>query len=267
MKPIYVKYISENKIEKAPVAKDGVVGFCYNKNLCQQEGFDKLLIKEPKNNDIPYYIVEGDCVIQKWKEKDILLVAESNPFLSNKTDEEIKATDVDMLENMFNHKKYTRGYKVYSRWFNDSNFVNGTTVPSVERLYSLVFNNEGVVTGEQVMMRWYKKSGDVAFSKTIIENLSAKDVAKKLKEIREIRILYLQNPESEYINETMRQYIDMLFNHYKQEVLEYILNDSNTFENAILNESNPQILGILGAVLPDGKTVKESILYQIQGGY
>ena len=43
----------------------------------------------------------------------------------------------------------------------------------------------------------------------------------------------------------------------------YIENDSKEFENAIKAETNAQILAILGAKLPDGETVKDSILKQI----
>lgn len=43
----------------------------------------------------------------------------------------------------------------------------------------------------------------------------------------------------------------------------YIENGSKEFENAINKETNEQILQILNAPLPDGKTVQESILNQI----
>ncbi len=112
-------------------------------------------------------------------------------------------------------------------------------------------------------MNWYNEDESIAFSKTTVNPFSAKDAAKKLKDIRETQILYLQNPEAEYVNPTVKEYIDILFNHYKSEVSDYILSGNNTFLNAINNETNEQILQILNAVLADGKTVKESILYQI----
>lgn len=197
---------------------------------------------------------------------DGLKIVSSNPFLQGKTAEEIKAVDVTMLAGLHNFKRYSRGYKIYSRWFVEENFVDTETVPAVERIYSLIWNN-GILKGELCIMNWYNNDNSLAFSKETSEYYSAKDAAKILKDIRETRILYLQNPEPEFISPEVKQYIDLLFEHYKSTVSDYILNGGKSFEDAIVNESDATILQILGAVLADGKTVKESILYQIQGGY
>ena len=185
------------------------------------------------------------------------------PELGGRSPEEIKLIDIKYIEKLHNFKRYSRGYKIYSKYFNEPNFTDGETTPAVERLYSLVFDATGNLTGEKTVMNWYNVDGTVAFSKENTENYSAKDAAKILKDIRETRILYLQNPESEFVNPTVKSYINLLFEHYKSEVSDYILNGSKAFEEAVNGETNAQINQILAAVLADGKTVKESILYQI----
>lgn len=203
-----------------------------------------------------------------------LKILKTNPFLEGKTADEIRTVDVTMLLGLTNFKRFSRGYKVYSRYYDepqtgtpipigntwqDDGFTN---CPAVERLYSLVWENN-ILVAEKVDMNWYNTDASLAFSKTTVNPLSAKDAAKKLKDIRETQILYLQNPESQYVNPTVKQYIDILFNHYKSEVSDYILSGNDAFLNAINGETNEQILQILSATLADGKTVKESILYQI----
>ncbi len=74
MKPIFVKFVSETEIEIAPKDKDGVVGFCYNKKLCEKAGYDKMLVEEPKNDDDAYYVSEGEFVIKKWRPKSLEVV-------------------------------------------------------------------------------------------------------------------------------------------------------------------------------------------------
>ncbi len=273
-KPIYAKYIDQNTIEIAPFEKDGIVGFQHNKELCLAEGYDKMLISDGSKGNIITYEVSGDFLIEKRTESSKLLVAISNPYLNGKSEEEIKLIDVEFFENLTNFKRFSRGYKVYSRYYNepqtgtpipigntwqDDGFTN---CPAVERLYSLVWEND-ILAAEQVIMNWYNEDESIAFSKTTVNPFSAKDAAKKLKDIRETQILYLQNPEAEYVNPTVKEYIDVLFGHYKSEVSDYILSGNDAFLNAINNETNEQILQILNAVLADGKTVKESILYQI----
>ena len=63
------------------------------------------------------------------------------------------------------------------------------------------------------------------------------------------------------------EYITKLFEHYKNVVVDYILSGGTAFAESIKNETQQPYLSILNAILPDGKTVKESILYQIEGEY
>lgn len=199
----------------------------------------------------------------------ILKIAATNPFLFSKSEEEIKAMDITLLENLYNLKRYARGYKIYSKYFDVEKFEDEITCPAVSIDYSLIYDESGILTGEKRVISWYNTDDQPVFTKTSIENYSAKDAAKILKDIRETRILYLQNPEGEFINEQVRAYITLLFNHYKQEVSDYILSGSKDFENAINTETDQNILSILNAQLPVNAvnphlvTIKESILYQI----
>lgn len=199
---------------------------------------------------------------EEIKEKLRLKIEKSNPFISGKEIEEIKSIDTTLLNGLTNQKRYSRGYKIYSKFY-DTDKITDKTVPAVEHDYSLIYK-DGILVGEKCLIIWYNEDDTIAFTKVIIENYSAKDAAKVLKDIRETRILYLQNPETEYINATVKKYISMLFDFYKEEVSDYILSGSNKFEKRIKEETNANILKILGAKLADGKTVKESILYQIE---
>ena len=249
----------------APVEKDGIAGYGYDKEKCAADGYNLMLIKSQKSGDKPYYEAQGDFIFEKFESIPKLKILASNPFLQGKDENEIKAVDVTMLAGLHNFKRYSRGFKTYSRWFVEQNFEDGVTVPAVERIYSLIWNDD-ILAGKKCVMNWYNDDDSLAFSKETFEYYSAKDAAKVLKDIRETRILYLQNPEFEYVNPTTKQYIAMLFEHYKGQVSDYILSGSQAFENAINNEESTQINAILNAVL-DGRTIKDRILEQIQGGY
>lgn len=64
-KPKYAKFIDNSTIEIAPLKKDGIVGFCYNKELCLKDGYDKLLILSEQKSDYYIYKVEGNLIIQE----------------------------------------------------------------------------------------------------------------------------------------------------------------------------------------------------------
>lgn len=202
--------------------------------------------------------------------RDYILKMETlNPMLFRRSEEELKSVDITLLDGLHNLKRYARGYKIYSKYFTTPNFEDEITVPAVSIDYSLIYDQSGNLTGEKRIITWYDTNDKAVFTKTSIESYSAKDAAKILKDIRETRILYLQNPEGEFINEQVRAYITLLFNHYKQQVSDYILSGSKDFENAINNETDQTILAILNAQLPVNAvnpqlvTIKQSIMYQI----
>lgn len=194
------------------------------------------------------------------KSTDDLRLYSVAPYLSSKTIEEIKSTDFSLIEGLSVRKKYSRGYRVLSTYCADGS--DPDSIPVVEREYRLIKSN-GIPVSEEIDTVWYSSGGLIGMSKHQSISLSAKDSAKIMKDIRETRILYLQNPESEFVNDMVKKYIDILFLHYKADVNDYILNGSKSFEDAINKEKDPKINSILNYVLQDGKTVKESILYQI----
>lgn len=211
-------------------------------------------------NDFLKSLMKKETQHQEDKDQIDLMIFSSAKYLCDRSLEEIKSTDFSIIEGLYCVKKYSRGYRIKSTYFSDDD-VDGKS-PVVEREYSLVKKN-GVPVSEIIDTYWYSINGTVALSKSQSAHFSAKDSAKIMKDIRETRILYLQNPESEFINETVKKYIDLLFVHYKDVVQDYILNGGKSFEDAINNESDQKIKSILNYKLQDGKTVKESILYQI----
>lgn len=223
----------------------------YNYNIEQVE------VTDPMTEETRMEWQFDTLVIKSQTKPQILKVCLANPFLVSKSIDEIKALDVTFLEGLRNEKKWQKGRKIWSKFFSDD-----SDIAAVERLYDLVWQ-DSVLTAQRITMNWYDVEGSVATSKEIVENFTAKDSAKFLKDIRETQILYLQNPEAEYISPQVQQYIDMLFEHYKTEVSDYILNGSKSFETALVNESNLQIKGILSAKL-DGRTILDRILEQIQ---
>lgn len=210
----------------------------------------------------PEEIAEMEAVQVEMEAIPQLLILIPNGYLQDRSDAEIMNTDIDLLQGLSKTRQYSRGYLIRKKYELESDLG----MLAILRDYNLVFEN-GLLVGENSVITWYYDNGEVAFVKNDFVSYSAKDSASRLREIRQTRIDYLQYPEPQYINPTVLQYITMLFEHYKAEVSDYILADSKAFENAILNETNATYLAILNAKLADGKTVKESILYQIQGDY
>ena len=191
-----------------------------------------------------------------------LFVLQDNPYLCKMTAQELSNTDIDLLQGIIKQRQHARGYLIRKKYL----LASDTSKLAVLREYSLIFENE-ILKGERSIIRWYREDGTVGLVKEDVVNFTAKDAAAKLREIRQTRIDYLQYPEPQYVNATIQGYINALFARYKTQVNEYVLAGNTAFENAINNETNATYLAILNAALADGKTVKESILYQIQKGY
>lgn len=239
MEERYFKKVNNKWIE-APQTKTTDKATIYNYNT---ESNLAMLIEDgyTRERDInPKELINPELVIGRME------------FLKGKSEEELKAIDVTLL-GLINRKVYARGYKTKSLFY------------CKDGLLAVRINYELTEEGEEKLIHWLDTDGNVVFWKQETDVYTAKDFAKKHKDIRETQMLYLQNPEEVFINPQMKTYIDVLFERYKSEVSDYILNGSHALLTAIATETDAQILGILNFVLPDNHSVKQSINYQITG--
>lgn len=191
-------------------------------------------------------------------EKPKLAIFQTNNFLQNKSDIEIKTLDIDLLEGLYKETKYSKGYLYKESYFTDSQ----KTKLAIKRTYELVYDSNFLI-GEKVKTEWYCTNGNVILDKEVFVEFSAKDAAVKKSQIRQIQIDYLQYPERPYQLPQVMTAINKLFKHYQDVVIDYKLSGSDSFKKAVENETDTTIKAILNTKLPDGKTFKESILYQI----
>lgn len=205
---------------------------------------------------------EGNKIIIETPKQALLQVVVKNPYLAGYSEQQIQNTNIDLLQGLHKVRRYSRGYLCEKQYLID----NEQNSLAVKRTYELVFENN-ILTGERSVITWYNDDDTVAFVKEDFVAYSAKDAASRLREIRQTRIDYLQYPEPQYMTPQVLDYIAQLFEHYKSVVTDYILSGSSALASAINAETNPLYLSILNATLPDGKTVKDSILYQIEGDY
>lgn len=235
---------------------NNIVGDCTTFAL--KEGFKE--VEEIYGNEDKIEELENKIVITKKIpiKKPELLILKTNSFLKNKTREEIESIDIDLLQGLHKESKYSKGYLYQKNYYLD----NDKKVLCVKRTYELVYENNFLI-GEKNEIFWYDEKGDVSLQKSFVVNFSAKEAAFKKSQIRQIQIDYLQHPEKPYQIPAIISAINKLFEHYKNVIIDYRLSGSNSFKEAIENETDSSILTILNTKLPDKKTVKESILYQI----
>ena len=65
LKPLFVKIIDRVTIQEAPNVFDGKIGFSNSEQLCNEEGFYKLIEVE-KTGNIACYEQQNNTVIQSW---------------------------------------------------------------------------------------------------------------------------------------------------------------------------------------------------------
>lgn len=238
------------------VQPNNILGDCtqYAKNNGYKE-VEERFGSEEKFEDI------GDKIIITHKtpeQKPILAILQANSFLANKSDLEIKTFDIDLLEGLYKESKYSKGYLYKESYFTDSQ----KTKLAIKRTYELVYDSNFLI-GEKIKTEWYCTNGNVILDKEVFVEFSAKDAAAKKSQIRQIQIDYLQYPERPYQLPQVMAAINKLFEHYKDVVIDYKLSGSDSFKKAVENETDTTIKAILNTKLPDGKSFKESILYQI----
>jgi len=137
----------------------------------------------------------------------------------------------------------------------------------------------------QEFIEFSKTSGGVFLAIEVPNSNNSKTINDLNRTVRQGRVDYLETTakalgelapnESEPWKtnyETVSNNIDTLFNYYQSEIDEYISRGTMLLETSIKNESDQSILNLLNTdarkpdgEFPNGLTVKESILYQLEG--
>ena len=194
-----------------------------------------------------------------------LKITTQNPWLENKLPNEIMAIAVEVLNGISKKEpEYSKGRKLRTDFV-----ITGTEDVCISQIYEDRFDENNNLVGTNMRIEWYDEKGNPALFKNVYTPLPIQEASEVITSRRKRQINYLQEAG---VRMEVKQYIDMLFGYYSTQVVNgktvnlinsYIENGNKDFQNAINNESNTQILQILGAKLPDGNTVKQSILYQI----
>lgn len=175
---------------------------------------------------------------------------------------------------------YKRGAKT-ERLYKDA---EGNVKVKIFYTYTFEDSNRKAVPTLRTI-EWYDVDDTVKLSKSKNLIYSTKSLKSVQREIRQGRIDHLEGsaeelrtladllPEpqkSQYI--TVADNIDFLFTHYEHAIQEYIKRGTMEFENAINSETDPTLLSIFDipvypadSEFPNGLTVKESLLYQLNG--
>lgn len=194
-----------------------------------------------------------------------LKITTQNPWIESKEPNEIMAIAVEVLNGISKKEpEYSKGRKLRTDFV-----ITGTEDVCISQIYEDRFDENGNLVGTNMRIEWYDDRGNPALFKNVYTPLSIQEASETITSRRKRQINYLQEAGKRM---GVKQYIDMLFGYYSAQVISgktvnlinsYIENGNKDFQNALNNETNTQILQILGAKLPDNKTVKESILYQI----
>lgn len=189
----------------------------------------------------------------------------TSPQLQGLTAPDIMSTDFTILNGVVcGEPTYEKGVKKTSPYYIDEEQKQLAILKSFEDVVE-----GGFLKAIRMKIEWIDEYGNPGLSKQVFIPLSISEASNILIGRRKRQINYLQEVG---IRLGVKQYVDMLFNHYSAYPVggktlnylnNYIENGSKEFEIAVKAETNTQIKAILSTKLPDGYTVEQSILNQI----
>jgi len=189
----------------------------------------------------------------------------TNPQFEQLSALDIMSTDFTILNGIVcGEPTYEKGVKKTSPYYIDEEQKQLAILKSFEDV-----TEEGFLKAIRMKIEWIDEYGNPGLSKQVFIPLSTSEASNILIGRRKRQINYLQEAG---VRLGVKQYIDMLFNHYSAYLMEgktlnylnnYIENGSKEFEIAVKAETNAQIKAILTTKLPDNNTVQQSILNQI----
>lgn len=137
----------------------------------------------------------------------------------------------------------------------------------VEKIFNDIRDENGRLTAVQVTFNWYDEDDNISLTKTeIVRKYNKYEAETEERKRRERQIDYLVAGAKDT---PIESYINTVFSHYYDEQMVYKQKGTDEFSNAILTETDPTILMILGIEVPRGDdpskliSVKNSILYQL----
>ncbi len=195
-----------------------------------------------------------------------LKIFRNNPHLRKLPYQEIMATDITILNGIVKGEPtFTKGRKVSARYYMDKEQKD----LAIEKVFSDELDSNNALIGLNMKIIWYDMQGQIGMEKEVYIPLSIAESVEIIIKRRKRQVNYLQEAG---VRMGVKEYIDALFGHYSGYLKDgitlnllnnYIENGTDELEQAIKSETNELYLQILSAKLPDGVTVKDSILYQI----
>lgn len=223
-------------------------------------------------------------------------------FSTKKEEDKILQMDIALVGLHVDPWNFTRGYKTTREY--KIGDTNGPVACYVEYTYVFV-DGERSIKDINRYVHWLDKKGDIALTKKIHSPVDRKTIKSINRDIRQGRLDYLEagaellnheannyaqmviglesleNPDTAqiaYLNSVISAYRDIsssiedIFSHYDSQIAAYISRGSSDFEEAVLNETNQDILEKLQKTvrLPDelfpiGLNAGQSIIYQLNG--
>lgn len=195
-----------------------------------------------------------------------LKIFEQNQHLKDLTPFELMAKDVTILNGIIKGEPtYEKGRKTSTGYYLDK----GQTNLAIEKTFSDELDENEFLKGLNILIKWFDIYGNPVLVKRVYVPLSVSESAEIIIKRRKRMIDYLKESG---VRLGVKEYIDSLFNYYsnyqqsgitRNLLNSFIENGSDELQQAVTNENNQEIAGILNHILPNGTTVKDSLLDQI----
>lgn len=195
-----------------------------------------------------------------------LKIFEQNQHLKDLTPFELMAKDITILNGIVKGEPiYEKGRKNSTGYFLDREQTN----LAIQKIFSDELDENGFLKGLNIIIKWFDIYGNPVLVKPVYVSLSLSESAEMIIKRRKRIIDYLKESG---VRLGVKQHIDSLFSHYtnyqqsgvtKNLLNSFIENGSDELKQAVTNENNQEIADILNHVLPNGTTIKDSLLHQI----
>ncbi|MBL7881690.1 MAG: hypothetical protein JNN23_17800 [Chryseobacterium gambrini] len=195
-----------------------------------------------------------------------LKIFEQNQHLKDLTPFELMAKDITILNGIVKGEPtYEKGRKAFAGYYLDKEQTN----LAIQKIFSDELDENGFLKGLNILIKWFDIYGNPVLVKRVYVPLSVSESAEIIIKRRKRMIDYLKESG---LRLGVKEYIDSLFNYYsnyqqsgitRNLLNSFIENGSDELQQAVTNENNQEITGILNHILPNGTTVKDSLLDQI----
>lgn len=155
--------------------------------------------------------------------------------------------------------KYDKGRKTSCQYFHPE---SGKL--AVEKTFSDILEG-GDLSAIEILFTWYDNRGEVKIAK--VERAITFNKYSAMTENRKRRSRAVDYLVAGSVGTPLESYVAMIFDHYQTQIQNFVATGSDSFQSAIVNETNPQIKALLGIqVAPQthpGYTLQMSMLGQI----